>query len=56
MEEIFTIAREITVTALLIIGILALMRGDVVTRFQYDEMLRLLEERIERLKNGNADH
>lgn len=56
MEEIFTIAREITVTALLIIGILALIRGDVVTRFQYDEMVRMFEDRIRRLKNGNADH
>lgn len=55
LQTIFTLAREITVTGLLAVAILALMRGDVVTRFQYDEMCRLYEERIARLKNGHKD-
>lgn len=51
-ETVLTIVREITVTGLLAVGIVALLRGLVVTRFHYDEMRRLYEERIVRLKNG----
>ena len=51
VEAVLTIAREITVTGLLLMGIWGLITGRVVTRFQYDEMKTLYENRIQRLKD-----
>lgn len=59
LEAVLTIAREITVTGLLVASIWGLLTGKVVTRFHYDEMKNTLEKRIgvqseviRRLKSG----
>lgn len=52
--QVFTIAREVTTTGLLIGAIYGLLTGKVVTRFHYDEMQRSQEQRIARLKKDSS--
>lgn len=54
---IFQIAREITVTGLLIAAIYGFVTGKIVTRFHYDEMKSKYQNQITELINGfNRQH
>ena len=60
IAEILTATRELTVTGMAILGVVALARGWVITRGHHDELMRVLLDRIanqaeviRRLKNGD---
>lgn len=52
-EAVFSFLGNLGGNAILLFVLYGLVTGRLVTRFHYDEMRTLLEERIERMENGD---
>lgn len=52
-EALFSFLGNLGGNAILLFVLYGLVTGKLVTRFHYDEMVRLHEQRIERIKNGS---
>lgn len=53
-QALFGFLGDIGGNAILLFVLYGLVTGRLVTRFHYDEMRSLLEQRIERIKNGRT--
>lgn len=53
-QALFGFLGDIGGNAILLFVLYGFHKGYIVTRFQYDEMTRVLEQRIERIKNGRS--
>lgn len=53
-QALFAFLGDIGGNAILLFVLYGLVTGRLVTRFHYDEMIRLHEQRIERLLNGRG--
>lgn len=54
-EALFSFLGDLGGNAMLLFVLYGLVTGKLVTRFHYDEMQRIYDSRIERIKNGHDD-